>query len=237
MARHRRPRRGRRRRHADAGCTSSSASSSNDRAAGSCATDPRPLPIAATVAELEPGVADVRRGDARTPARQRTRLARVVPLRPDRARRSRASSRSGSPGSSRSPARSTSSTSPSRPAVRSSRSPRCGARSATGSVSTGCATASSTTCPRDDRWDALARSALREDARGRAPPALVDAVLAVAPGLPADDALDRWIAQHPGIVARVRVLDDIEKKANFDVATLSVALRELRNPRQVETTR
>ena len=90
--------------------------------------------------------------------------------------------------------------------------------------------------PRDDRWHALARSALRDDLANERR-ALVASVLAVAPGVPSDEALDRWIAQHPGIVHAMRVLDDLEKEANYDVSTLSVALRELRNLSQGDTTR
>jgi glutamate dehydrogenase len=90
--------------------------------------------------------------------------------------------------------------------------------------------------PRDDRWHALARSALRDDLANERR-ALVGSVLAVAPGVPADEALDRWIAQHPGIVHAMRVLDDLEKEATYDVSTLSVALRELRNLSQGDTTR
>jgi glutamate dehydrogenase len=82
--------------------------------------------------------------------------------------------------------------------------------------------------PRDDRWHALARSALRDDLSNERR-ALVTTVLAFAPGLPVDDALDRWIAQHPGITHAMRVLDDLRTVATFDVANLSVALRELRN--------
>ena len=90
--------------------------------------------------------------------------------------------------------------------------------------------------PRDDRWTALARSALRDDLANERR-ALVTSVLAVATGLPADEALDRWIAQHPGIVHAMGVIDDLQKEANYDVATLSVALRELRNLSQGDTTR
>ena len=41
--------------------------------------------------------------------------------------------------------------------------------------------------------------------------------------------LDKWTAQHPGITHAMGVLDDLRRLTAFDVATLSVALRELRN--------
>jgi glutamate dehydrogenase len=82
--------------------------------------------------------------------------------------------------------------------------------------------------PRDDRWNALARSALRDDLSNERR-ALVTTVLAFAPGVPVDDALDRWIAQHPGITHAMGVLDDLRKAPAYNVANLSVGLRELRN--------
>jgi glutamate dehydrogenase len=88
--------------------------------------------------------------------------------------------------------------------------------------------------PRDDRWHSLARSALRDDLSNERR-ALVTSVLAFAPGADVDDALDRWIAQHPGIAHAMGVLDDLRKVAAYDVANLSVALRELRNLSQGES--
>ncbi len=82
--------------------------------------------------------------------------------------------------------------------------------------------------PRDDRWKALARSALRDDLTNERR-ALVTSVLAFAPDGSADDALDRWMAQRPGITHALTVLADLQKAATYDVTTLSVALRELRN--------
>ncbi|HEY5013134.1 MAG TPA: hypothetical protein VIK61_10575, partial [Acidimicrobiia bacterium] len=66
---------------------------------------------------------------------------------------------------------------------------------------------------------------------------LVTSVLTFAPGVSADDALDRWSASHPGLDHAMSVLDDLKKEANYDVATLSVGLRELRNLSQGEVKR
>jgi glutamate dehydrogenase len=90
--------------------------------------------------------------------------------------------------------------------------------------------------PRQDRWQALARSALRDDLTNERR-ALVASVLTFAPGVPADDAIDRWIAAHPGMVHALGVIDDLEHEGTYDVATLSVALRELRNLSQRDVTR
>jgi glutamate dehydrogenase len=90
--------------------------------------------------------------------------------------------------------------------------------------------------PRDDRWHALARSALRDDLSNERR-ALVAAVLAFAPDAPVDDALEQWIAQRSGIAHAMAVLDDLQKESTYDVATLSVALRELRNLSQGDINR
>jgi glutamate dehydrogenase len=90
--------------------------------------------------------------------------------------------------------------------------------------------------PRDDRWQALARSALRDDLSNERR-SLVASVLTFAPGVPPDDALDRWSSSHPGLDHAMSVLDDLKKEATYDVATLSVGLRELRNLSQGEVKR
>jgi glutamate dehydrogenase len=77
--------------------------------------------------------------------------------------------------------------------------------------------------PRGDRWQALSRGALREDAEGEHR-AVTAAVLA-AGGSYAD-----WAATNRGAVTRVlALLDDIRSHGVYDLSTLSVALRELRS--------
>jgi glutamate dehydrogenase len=75
--------------------------------------------------------------------------------------------------------------------------------------------------PRADRWDALARNALREDAAAQYR-RVVDAVLTAG-------SFDAWATSRTVATARMLTfLDEIRAHAVFDVATLSVALRELR---------
>jgi glutamate dehydrogenase len=75
--------------------------------------------------------------------------------------------------------------------------------------------------PREDRWDALARNALREDAAAQHR-RIVDAVMKAG-------SYDAWASTCTTLVARVlTLLDDIRAHGVFDIATLSVALRELR---------
>jgi glutamate dehydrogenase len=90
--------------------------------------------------------------------------------------------------------------------------------------------------PRADRWQALARSALRDDLANERR-ALVTSVLASSSGVAVDDAIDRWMNVHPGIVHALSVIDDLEHEGHYDVSTLSVALRELRNLSQGEVAR
>jgi glutamate dehydrogenase len=84
--------------------------------------------------------------------------------------------------------------------------------------------------PRDDRWHALARLALREDAYGEHR-AVTAAVLAgTDPGFDAETAFKVWAAGNRPRVDRVlSILDDIRAHGVFDIGTLSVALRELRS--------
>jgi len=77
--------------------------------------------------------------------------------------------------------------------------------------------------PRGDRWQALARGALRDDVESehRAVTAAV---------LNAGGDFDAWAKNAQPALARVlALLDDIRAHGVYDLATLSVALREIRN--------
>jgi glutamate dehydrogenase len=83
--------------------------------------------------------------------------------------------------------------------------------------------------PRAERWDALARNAIREDVAA-AHRAIVDAVLAASgTASEAEAAFDAWEAGQAGAVERtLGIIADIATQGTFDLATLSVALRTLR---------
>jgi glutamate dehydrogenase len=84
--------------------------------------------------------------------------------------------------------------------------------------------------PRDDRWSALARSALRDDLY-TLHRALTSAVLQ-ADGLPDGDAEKRvhaWIESSPAAERCLETLADIRVGRVFDMTTLPVAVREVRN--------
>ena len=84
--------------------------------------------------------------------------------------------------------------------------------------------------PRDNRWRALARAALRDDVYGLQA-AMTAAVLRDTPEeSPVPERIEAWTSSNDGAVDRtLHVLSDINASGAFDLATLSVALREVRN--------
>jgi glutamate dehydrogenase len=84
--------------------------------------------------------------------------------------------------------------------------------------------------PRANRWQVLARAALRDDLyslhRALAQEVLEDAGDEASP----DDAIEAWRERNEAAVERVtRMLSDIRASRTYDMTTLPVALRELRN--------
>ena len=76
--------------------------------------------------------------------------------------------------------------------------------------------------PRVDRWDGLARNAMREDAAALFR-RVVDAAMTAG-------SYEAWATPRATVVNRVlALLDEIRTHAVYDVATLSVAMRELRS--------
>jgi glutamate dehydrogenase len=83
--------------------------------------------------------------------------------------------------------------------------------------------------PRDDRWRALARAALRDDLFGLHR-ALTREVLRVGrPGEEPGELVERWIEGHPAAERCLQTLADIRVGRTFDMTTLPVAVREVRN--------
>jgi len=86
--------------------------------------------------------------------------------------------------------------------------------------------------PRDDRWQAMARAALRDDLFSLHAELTAD-VLRSAPADAATTAaaqLDAWLAENEGAAERtLGVLDDIRTSGSYDLTTLPVALREVRD--------
>ena len=83
--------------------------------------------------------------------------------------------------------------------------------------------------PRSDRWHALARNALRDDAYSEHRAITVAVLDQAEPGEPAEAAYERWVASHHGAVERATsILGQLRDHGVYDFSTLSVALRELR---------
>ncbi|HEX3831529.1 MAG TPA: NAD-glutamate dehydrogenase [Solirubrobacteraceae bacterium] len=83
--------------------------------------------------------------------------------------------------------------------------------------------------PRNDRWQALARAALRDDLY-EMHRALTRDVLARGTSLGAPAAIDGWLAANRAAVERSQsVVADVKSARTYDTTTLPVALRELKN--------
>jgi glutamate dehydrogenase len=87
-----------------------------------------------------------------------------------------------------------------------------------------------TELPRADRWQALARTALRDELLGLHR-SLTEQVLADAePGADSDAAIAAWREANQDAVDRcLGMLADIRAGRKFDMTTISVALREVRH--------
>ena len=85
------------------------------------------------------------------------------------------------------------------------------------------------TLPRENRWQAMARAALRDDLFSLHAELTADVLRSGEPA-DADARLDGWIDAHRPLVDRcLGILNDIRVGETYDLTTLPVALRELRN--------
>jgi glutamate dehydrogenase len=84
--------------------------------------------------------------------------------------------------------------------------------------------------PRDNRWRTLARSALRDDLYGLQAALTAEILRGTQDGQEARERIETWIEGNRESVDRsLQVLADINASGTFDLSTLSVALREVRN--------
>jgi glutamate dehydrogenase len=82
--------------------------------------------------------------------------------------------------------------------------------------------------PRGDRWQTEARAALRDEFHD-SHEELIAAVLTGTRDAPAETRVDAWLDANREVVERFRhVRADIESTGVFDLATLAVARRALR---------
>ena len=83
--------------------------------------------------------------------------------------------------------------------------------------------------PQDSRWHTLARAAARDDLQASHAELTHDVLLTTPEGLAAEKRIASWQQANVAAVTRATsVVDDILASDNPDVATLSVALREIR---------
>src|SRR5919201_879160 len=84
--------------------------------------------------------------------------------------------------------------------------------------------------PRDTRWDALARAALRDDVYAEQAALTAEVVRAGADGLSADERVEAWLSRNEIAVDRcLQVVADLRASGRPDLARLSVGAREGRN--------
>jgi glutamate dehydrogenase len=84
--------------------------------------------------------------------------------------------------------------------------------------------------PRDDRWHALARLAIRDDIYGSLRGLCFDVIAAGEPNENGQEKIEEWELTNSSRVARARrTLTDIYEDGKSDLATLSVAARQIRS--------
>jgi glutamate dehydrogenase len=87
--------------------------------------------------------------------------------------------------------------------------------------------------PRDDRWSVLARAALRDDLYSLHRTLTAEVLRSAAPDGDVDERVKAWIAQNPRTKRYLATLADVRVGRVFDLTTLPVAVREVRNLIQV----
>jgi glutamate dehydrogenase len=88
--------------------------------------------------------------------------------------------------------------------------------------------------PRETRWDALARDALREDFYRQHGRLTAEVLRVTDPGCAATDRIDEWLRRNAAQVRRCeQLLAEIETTSAVDLARLSVAVREIRDLRTI----
>ena len=89
--------------------------------------------------------------------------------------------------------------------------------------------------PRDNRWQALSRAALRDDLYAQSSALTLDALRLDAGEATPADRVEAWLDRNRIPVARCRqILSDLESAGQTDFTMLSVAMGEIRTLRQTE---
>jgi glutamate dehydrogenase len=83
--------------------------------------------------------------------------------------------------------------------------------------------------PRDNRWRARARAALRDDLYAIHRDITSEALRSAAPGASPEALVDVWIESNPASERALQTIGDIRSGQSYDLTTLPVAVREMRN--------
>ena len=83
--------------------------------------------------------------------------------------------------------------------------------------------------PRDNRWRARARAALRDDLYAIHREITSDVLRSAAPGAEPETLVDAWIEVNPASERALQTLGDIRSGQTSDLTTLPVAVREMRD--------
>jgi glutamate dehydrogenase len=83
--------------------------------------------------------------------------------------------------------------------------------------------------PRDNRWRARARAALRDDLYGIHRELTSKVLKSSPPGGEPEQMVDGWIESNPASERTLQTIGDIRSGQSYDLTTLPVAVREMRN--------
>ena len=83
--------------------------------------------------------------------------------------------------------------------------------------------------PRDNRWRARARAALRDDLYAIHRAITSEVLRSGSPGADPEQLVDAWIHTNPASSRALQTIGDIRSGQSYDLTTLPVAVRELRN--------
>jgi glutamate dehydrogenase len=83
--------------------------------------------------------------------------------------------------------------------------------------------------PRDNRWRARARAALRDDLFAIHRELTSEVLRSAAPGADPETLVDTWIESNPASERTLQTLGDVRSGQSYDLTTLPVAVREMRN--------
>jgi glutamate dehydrogenase len=83
--------------------------------------------------------------------------------------------------------------------------------------------------PRGDRWSGLARAALRDDLNSLHRTLTAEVLRSDVKEEDVDERVRRWVEQNPGSERYLATLADVRLGRTYDLTTLPVAVREVRN--------